>query len=147
MKKMLTIACIAEMIHHDRQTLQAWISPYQPGDLCISAITMAELESAVLRSTDPIQNRLALILFLSQIDVLSFDAEAAKVYARMKQEAEQQKHSDPELTDGQIAAVTESDKESQQTQVVYDGSAGAERQLMIASHAASLGAELLQTMD
>ena len=50
---------------------------YDPGDLCISAITMAELEYGVQNSSRPDRNRLALLVFLSNIDVIPFGAEAA----------------------------------------------------------------------
>lgn len=53
---------------------------YNPGELCISAITMAELEYGVCNSSKPKQNRLALLTFLSNIEVIPFDMEAAKVY-------------------------------------------------------------------
>ena len=57
---------------------------YNPGDLCISAITMAELEYGVFNSSKPKQNRLALLMFLSNIEVIPFDMEAAKVYGQIR---------------------------------------------------------------
>ena len=57
---------------------------YNPGDLCISAITMAELEYGVCNSSKPKQNRLALLTFLSNIEVIPFDMEAAKVYGQIR---------------------------------------------------------------
>lgn len=56
---------------------------YDPGDLCISAITMAELEYGVQNSSRPDRNRLALLVFLSNIDVIPFGAEAAMAYGRI----------------------------------------------------------------
>ena len=57
---------------------------YNPGDLCISAITMAELEYCVYNSSKPEQNRLALLMFLSNIEIIPFDAHAAAVYGQIR---------------------------------------------------------------
>jgi len=57
---------------------------YNPGDLCISAITMAELEYGIYNSSKPRQNRLALLTFLSNIEVVPFDANAAEVYGQIR---------------------------------------------------------------
>lgn len=53
-------------------------------DICISAITLAELELGILRSADPLKNRQALIAALSGIDILFFDNSAAAAYAVIK---------------------------------------------------------------
>ena len=57
---------------------------YQPGDLCISSITMAELEYGVCNSSKPKQNRLALLTFLSNIDIIPFDTDAARSYGEIR---------------------------------------------------------------
>ncbi len=57
---------------------------YQPGDLCISSITMAELEYGICNSIKPEQNRLALLTFLSNIDIVNFDADAARSYGQIR---------------------------------------------------------------
>lgn len=54
------------------------------GGLCLSSITVAELEYGIARSGRPAQNRLAVEKFLSGLQVLSFDAEAATVYGEVK---------------------------------------------------------------
>ena len=48
--------------------------------LCISAITMAEMENGVEPSLYPERNRAALLQFLSILDVLPFDDDAAMEY-------------------------------------------------------------------
>jgi len=48
--------------------------------LCISAITLAELEHGVEKSLYPDRNRAALLQFLSILDVLPFDDNAAVEY-------------------------------------------------------------------
>ncbi len=57
---------------------------YKPGDLCISSITMAELEYGICNSLKPEQNRLALLTFLSNIDIVNFDADAARSYGQIR---------------------------------------------------------------
>ncbi|MCD8082488.1 MAG: type II toxin-antitoxin system VapC family toxin [Clostridiales bacterium] len=51
-----------------------------PEGLCISAITLAELEHGVAKSTYPEKNGVALLQFLSILDVLPFDEDAAVEY-------------------------------------------------------------------
>ena len=60
------------------------IRQYGSGDLCISAVTLAELEYGVCNSQEPERNRLALLLFLSNIEVVPFDAQAAKAYGEIR---------------------------------------------------------------
>ena len=60
------------------------LTQYRPEDLCISAITMAELEFGVCNSSRPDQNRMALLLFLSRISVIPFDADAAREYGMIR---------------------------------------------------------------
>ena len=61
---------------------------YRPEDLCVSAITLAELEYGAARSSRPEQNRLALMVFLSNIAVLPFDADAAREYGTIRRALE-----------------------------------------------------------
>lgn len=51
--------------------------------LCISAITLAELEHGVEKSAHPEKNTVALIQFLSILDVLSFNDLAAVEYGKI----------------------------------------------------------------
>lgn len=57
---------------------------HDPADLCISAITLAELEYGVWNSSRPEQNRLALLTFLSAINILPFDENAAREYGEIR---------------------------------------------------------------
>ncbi|MCL2410321.1 MAG: type II toxin-antitoxin system VapC family toxin [Treponema sp.] len=52
--------------------------------LCISSITLAELEFGVSASTFPEKNSIALKQFLSAIDVLFFDIEASACYGAIR---------------------------------------------------------------
>lgn len=51
--------------------------------LCISAITLAELRHGVEKSMNPEKNSIALIQFLSILDILPFDSSAAIEYGKI----------------------------------------------------------------
>jgi|SRR3989339_201879 len=53
-------------------------------DICISSITLSELEYGVNKSSDPGRNKLALIEFLVQIKILPFDEIAASEYGKIR---------------------------------------------------------------
>ncbi len=55
-----------------------------PGEIAISAISLAELEYGVLRSRDRERNRAALLEFLLPFAVLDFDRAAAVEYGRIR---------------------------------------------------------------
>ena len=60
------------------------------GELCVSSITYAELSHGVEKSSFPEKNRLALVLFLTWITILPFDAEAAEDYGAIRASLEKQ---------------------------------------------------------
>ena len=62
------------------------LSRYDPADLCISVITLAELERGVFRSSNPDRNQLALTLFLANVEVVPFGDAAAVEYGRIRAE-------------------------------------------------------------
>ncbi len=51
--------------------------------LCISAITLAELEHGVAKSSYPEKNRASLTRFLAILEILPFDVMAAKEYGEI----------------------------------------------------------------
>lgn len=61
-----------------------------PEDICISVITMAELEYGVFKSSRPDKNRLALSTLLSGIRVVPFDFNAAREYGDIRADLERQ---------------------------------------------------------
>ncbi len=66
-------ACVLErLLQHD------------PSEICISSITMAELEYGVFNSSKPLQNRTALLMFLSGITILPFDTDASLDYGDIR---------------------------------------------------------------
>lgn len=60
------------------------MSRFDPEDLCVSVITLAELEYGVFNSSNPERNQLALTLFLANIEVVPFDDDAAVEYGRIR---------------------------------------------------------------
>ncbi len=60
------------------------------GDVCISSITLAELEYGVEKSDYKERNKLALAGFLSSIEILSFSDKAATEYGEIRANLERQ---------------------------------------------------------
>lgn len=54
------------------------------GDICISSITYAELVHGVEKSAAREKNKIALTVFLSEIQIMPFDDTAAQVYGAVK---------------------------------------------------------------
>lgn len=80
MKYMLDTNIIVYAKNKRPETVFLRLQEHQPDDVCISAITMAELEYGIAHSSNPERNRLALMMFLSSIKVIPFDADAAREY-------------------------------------------------------------------
>lgn len=77
-----TNICIYAIKNKPEQVLRQLKANLQYG-LCISAITLAELEHGVEKSVFPEKNTVALIQFLSILDVLPFDDAAASEYGKI----------------------------------------------------------------
>jgi len=63
---------------------------YRPGDIAISAITLAELEYGVARSQAIERNKKALSQFIIPLEVLPFDQAATVCYGQIRAELEKQ---------------------------------------------------------
>ena len=84
MKYMLdTNICVYIIKKRPEQVLERFMY-YDPGELCISAITLAELEYGIENSSMPERNLFALAMFLSGIQILPFDDTAAEEYGRIR---------------------------------------------------------------
>lgn len=81
---MLDTNTIAYAIKRQPLCVLKKLQEHDPSEICISSITMAELEFGIFNSSKPTQNRLALMLFLSNIEVLPFDAAAAFEYGDIR---------------------------------------------------------------
>lgn len=88
MKYMLdTNICIYAIKHKPDIVIRNFLS-HDSEELCISAITYAELMHGVEKSMAVERNRIAMSLFLSPITILQFDERAAEEYGRIKAELE-----------------------------------------------------------
>ena len=88
MKYMLdTNICIYAIKHKPDTVIRKFLS-HDPEELCISAITYAELMHGVEKSMAVERNRIAMSLFLSPITILQFDGQAAEEYGRIKTDLE-----------------------------------------------------------
>lgn len=74
-----TNICIYAIKNKPEQVLRR-LKDNLPKGLCISAITLAELEHGVEKSVNPEKNQMALIQFLAILDILPFDDLAATEY-------------------------------------------------------------------
>ena len=89
MKFMLdTNICIHIIRQKPRQVLGRLQRTVQEG-ICVSSITLGELEVGVAKSSAPQQNQEGLIRFLSIVDVLPFDDRAAVEYGEVQAALEQ----------------------------------------------------------
>lgn len=84
MKFMLdTNICIYVIKHKPKNVIQRFLQ-HAPEEMCVSAVTYAELMHGVEKSMAVEKNRLALSLFLSPITVLNFHAYAAEEYGKIR---------------------------------------------------------------
>lgn len=79
--------CIYVIKHKPDVVIKKFLS-HDPEEMCISAITYAELMHGVEKSTAVERNRIAMSLFLSPITILQFDEQAAEAYGRIRAELE-----------------------------------------------------------
>ena len=84
MKYMLDTNIVAFAKNNRPEIVLEKFKEYDPDELCISAITLAELEYGVFNSSNPDRNQLALTLFLAGIEIVPFDDDAAVEYGRIR---------------------------------------------------------------
>jgi len=86
MKYMLdTNICIYIIKKHPQNILNRLIK-INPDEICISSITLSELEYGVYKSSNPGRNKLALTEFLIPLTILPFDEIAAREYGKIRAE-------------------------------------------------------------
>lgn len=83
MRYMLDTNIVAYAKNNRPEVVYERMSRFDPEDLCVSVITLAELEYGVFNSSNPERNQLALTLFLANIEVVPFDDDAAVEYGRI----------------------------------------------------------------
>lgn len=82
-----TNICIYAIKHKPEKVLEE-LQRHDPSDVCISAVTYAELIHGVEKSAAIEKNRLALSLLLANIEIFDFDAKAADCYGKIRTELE-----------------------------------------------------------
>lgn len=82
MKMLDTNICIHLIKKKPPKVLKRFEKEFDNG-LCISAITLAELELGVEKSAQKERNQLALAMLLTSLDVLPFDSPAAVEYGKI----------------------------------------------------------------
>lgn len=88
MKYMLdTNICIYTIKHKPEKVIEEFMK-HDPDELCVSAITYAELMHGVEKSQAVEKNRLAISMFLSALTILDFDGLAAEEYGKIRADLE-----------------------------------------------------------
>lgn len=82
-----TNICIYAIKNRPAEVLKKLLEQ-DPDDVCISSVTYAELMHGVEKSRARERNRLAISLFLSNIEIMDFDAKAAEEYGLVRAELE-----------------------------------------------------------
>ena len=82
-----TNICIYLIKHKPPQVFEK-LQEHNPDEICISAVTYAELVHGVEKSKAVERNRLALTILLSNIEILDFDMKAAEEYGRIRADLE-----------------------------------------------------------
>lgn len=88
MKYMLDTNTCMHAIKRESDTVIKKFMAHDPEEICISAITYAELMQFVEQSMTVGKSRIAMSLFLFSITILAFDAPAAESYGRIRAELE-----------------------------------------------------------
>lgn len=55
-----------------------------PRDVCVSAITLSELEYGVAKGSEPARNRVTLVRFMAPVQVVPYDGRAAVCYGWLR---------------------------------------------------------------
>ena len=84
MKLMLDTNICIYIIKQQPVTVLKRFLEYQIGDIGISSITLSELRYGVARSTHQEKNTKALDEFITPLEVVSFDEEAAHIYGDIR---------------------------------------------------------------
>jgi len=90
MKYLLDTNICIYIINRKDPALLGKLQAHRAEQLCISTITIAELEHGVAKSKRPDQNRVALVSFLVPFTILDFDQAAAAEYGDIRAALESQ---------------------------------------------------------
>lgn len=82
-----TNICIYAIKHKPKQVFLR-LQEHDPSEVCISAVTYAELVHGVEKSKAIEKNRVALALLLANIEIMDFDSLAAESYGKVRADLE-----------------------------------------------------------
>lgn len=88
MKYMLDTNICIYAIKHKPEQVFLHLQEHDPADICISAVTYAELVHVVEKSKAVEKNRIALTLLLANIEIMDFDSLAAESYGKIRADLE-----------------------------------------------------------
>ena len=80
MRFMLDTSTCVVLIRKREARILRRMQRLRPDDLCVSSVTLSELEYGAAKSADPRTNRLALAEFMTPLSVLPYDDAVAPVY-------------------------------------------------------------------
>ena len=84
MRFMLDTNTCVDLIRRRNERILRRIQRLPPDDLCVSSVTLSELEYGAAKSADPEKNRLALAKFMTPLTVAPYDDAIAPVYGRVR---------------------------------------------------------------
>jgi len=88
MRFMLDTNICIELIRNRSAIILAKLQKMKPGAVCISSVTLSELEYGVAKSSAPERNRMALMEFVTPIEVVPYDDRVAPHYGRIRADLE-----------------------------------------------------------
>lgn len=90
MRFMLDTTICVDLIRRHNQHVLRRVKRRRPEDLCVSSVTLSELEYGAAKSANPEKNRLALAGFMTPLSVMPYDDMVAPVYGRVRAELERE---------------------------------------------------------
>jgi tRNA(fMet)-specific endonuclease VapC len=82
-----TNTCIELIRERDKRVLRR-MKRRSPDEICVSSVTLSELEYGVAKSVNPEKNRLALAEFMTPLAVAPYNDAVAPVYGRVRADLE-----------------------------------------------------------
>lgn len=84
MRFMLDTNTCVDLIRERDERILRRMKRRSPDDLCVSSVTLSELEYGAEKSAKPQKNRLALAEFMTPLAVVPYDDSVAPVYGRVR---------------------------------------------------------------
>jgi tRNA(fMet)-specific endonuclease VapC len=88
MKFMLDTNTCVDLIRQRSGKILSRLKRRRSDDVCVSAVTLSELEYGAAKSSDPPKNRLALAEFMTPFAVMPYDDAVAPSYGQVRAELE-----------------------------------------------------------